>query len=455
VSTVLSSISYDPTIPLGFVHPFPLAGVPYTRFFNDIVLVTDKYQNWISESASQARQRSLGLRPLVRERVHQDMTHHSKFAALAQKMDCRFVIYAPFELPSCIPRERFIMNQTEVANAYENKCYFREQFAGAIHIPEYQVVTIEDLARRSLFGQLKKRFGVFVLQAEESLGSRGTFIVKNQEDYNFAAAMLANEERPRVVVSRFVNGRPAGTQICITSRGIFTSGIHYQVTNCPTLCNTTLQNAMKWGGGEVAVPASQHVMDQVSIMATTVGERLARQGYKGIFGIDLMVTDDEEVYAIEINARLTGFSYIISELQSQRGDIPFLLLHALELGDMPYEIHSEDQLPVQPITHGPTSMLVCCNPLGHGIELEKEMQAGVYRQRGDRLVFQRPAWSPNDLTDDKDVLLLCRYNQGDRVPGGSQIFKVIVRGETLEGNDLNARGKELLGTIKRTFRLPA
>jgi hypothetical protein len=455
VSTDLSSIAYDPTIPVGFVHPFPLAGVPYTRFFNDVFVVTDKYQNWVSDSGSSARQRSLGLSPLMRERVHQDMTHHSKFALLARKLNCRFVIYAPFDLPAGISRSRFIMNQPDVANAYENKCYFREQFADAIHVPDYEVRTIEELARPSLFTSLKKRYDVFVLQAEESLGSRGTFIVKTVDDYRFAAAMLANEHRPRVVISRFVDGRPAGTQICVTQHGIFTSGIHYQVTNCPSLCNTTLQNATKWGGGEVAAPASQHVMEQVRVMANVVGERLAAQGYKGIFGIDLMVTDEGEVYAIEINARMTGFSYIISELQWQRGDVPFGLLHALELGDMPYKIHKSVHLPSQQLTDGPVSMLVCCNPLGHGFQLAKEMQAGVYRRQGERLIFQRPAWSPAELSDDGDVLLLCRYNQGDRVPGGSQMFKVIVQGETLEGNDLNARGKELMRLIKREFRLPA
>jgi hypothetical protein len=74
--------------------------------------------------------------------------------------------------------------------------------------------------------------------------------------------------------------------------------------------------------------------------------------------------------------------------------------------------------------------------------------------QGNSLVFQRPAWSPSELSDEHDILLFCRYNKGDRVPGGSQRLKVIMQGESLEGNDLNPRSKEIIRTIKRKFRLP-
>ncbi len=61
-------------------------------------------------------------------------------------------------------------------------------------------------------------------------------------------------------------------------------------------------------------------------------------GYKGIFGVDSLIDESGKVYTIEVNARITGVTPLLNKLYRQDQDIPFQLLHTLELLDQEYTI---------------------------------------------------------------------------------------------------------------------
>ena len=69
-----------------------------------------------------------------------------------------------------------------------------------------------------------------------------------------------------------------------------------------------------------------------------IGEYLASLNYKGILGIDFLITKDQKVYPVECNPRLTGALPMLSQLYISHGLIPMEVFHMLEFLDIPYEI---------------------------------------------------------------------------------------------------------------------
>ena len=69
-----------------------------------------------------------------------------------------------------------------------------------------------------------------------------------------------------------------------------------------------------------------------------LGDRLAGEGYKGFFEVDVLVDmDSEEVYLGELNPRISGASSITNVTAGAYSDIPLFLFHLLEYMGVEYE----------------------------------------------------------------------------------------------------------------------
>jgi hypothetical protein len=189
-------------------------------------------------------------------------------------------------------------------------------------------------------------------------------------------------------------------------------------------------------------------------MASVVGSELASHGYKGIFGIDLIITPENEVYAIEINARLTGYSHVISDLQLCGGKVPFMLLHMLELANFRYEVTDSEALPSGAKYDKPASLLIVNNPLEEAFTLNHYIKPGVYKQKSGKVQYLRPGYSLTDLQSDDELLIMCRHDEGASVGSGKRVVKITKFGETMSKGGLDSKTKKLILAVKNTFDLP-
>ena len=86
--------------------------------------------------------------------------------------------------------------------------------------------------------------------------------------------------------------------------------------------------------------ASKPIDDDLAldIMKHTIrfGEHMGREGYRGWFGLDVLVHDGHIRGFIECNPRLTASAGIFTEMQVEAGQTPFILLHVLEHLDRTY-----------------------------------------------------------------------------------------------------------------------
>jgi hypothetical protein len=448
-------ITYPRTTPIGVVSTDPYNYLLYDEIFDDFRILTEIKQGWLYDLPLKGKVNFLGRNKQYGNSVSRLVQSKRFIDDFRHDRKRKFVMYSPLDPPYRINPLAFLMNSPTIAHAYENKRYFRDEFSDLIRMPEYEICYMKDLDKAATYKELQQKYDTFMLQDEESSGSKGTYAIKSADDYVEAIKSLKKYSRGRtIVVSKFIKGEPASTQVCITKYGIFNGGIQKQLIDSAYLGNSGLEGANKWCGGEVGVEYPDFVHHQTQEVASIVGSELASHGYKGIFGIDLIITPSNEVYSIEINARLTGYSHIISDMQMQQGKIPFMLLHALELGNYDYEVTDSEALPSTSRYKKPVSLLIMNNSYDHDLGLKHYIKPGLYRQEGDRVVFVRPAFTIQSLRGEDTMLIMSRHGEGDSVERGRRVLKVIKYGKTMARHgDVNAKGRATIDAIKNTFEL--
>jgi hypothetical protein len=427
------AIDYKRTTPVGVVSTDPYNFLIYDKLFDNFRIITEIKQDWLLDVPLKAEVSWLGKTKQYGNSASKLMRSKKFIKAFKSDSKRKFVMYSPIDPPYKINPLAYLMNSPTIAHAYENKRYFRDEFDDLIRMPEYEICYMSDLDKAASYNELEQKYGWFMLQDEESSGSKGTYAIKNLQDYVEAVK----------------------SQVCITKYGIFNGGIQRQLIDSAYLGNSDLEGANKWCGGEVGDNYPDIVNHQTQEIASVVGSELSSHGYKGIFGVDLIITPDNEVYSIEINARLTGYSHIISDLQMKNGKIPFMLLHALELGNIEYNVTDSEALPSNNRYRKPASLLILNNPLDESLELKQNIRPGIYQQVGDKVVFVKPGYSLQSLRGEDKMLIMSRHSKGEVVERGRRILKVMKYGKTMSKNgDLNTKALATVAAIKNTFELP-
>lgn len=450
-------LEYNQNTPIGVVSTDAYNYLLYDRFFDDFKIITEVKQDWLHDLPLKATLLHVGKTKQYGDKVSRLMVSPRFLTLFKADSRRKFVMYSPVDAPYKINPLAYLMNSPTIAHAYENKRYFRDEFSDLIKMPDYEIKYMNELDRAASYSNLVERFGgPFMLQDEDSSGSKGTYAIKNHDDYVEAVKSLKTFSRGRTIVaSKFIKGQAASIQVCITKYGIFSGGMQKQLLDSQYLTNINLPGATKWCGGEVGAEYPDIVQHQAREIASVVGSELASHGYKGVFGIDLIVTPENEVYTIEINARLTGYSHVISDMQLQEGKIPFMLLHALELGNLKYEVTDSNALPSSPTYSKPASLLIVNNSSEEDIVLKHYIRPGLYKLDGDKISFVKPAFGLEALKGEDTMLIFCRHNAGEVVQSGKRVLKVMKFGKTMNSKgDLNLKGRQLVQAIKNTFELP-
>jgi len=450
------AIDYNANRPIGVVSLDPYNFLVLGQLFDDFRIITPTEQQWLKELPVNAEVKSLGAKTTKGDGISKYVASRKFVEMFTNDQRRKFLMYSPIDPPYKINPLAFLMNSPTIAHAYENKRYFRDEFSDLIRVPDYEIKYMSQLDRAASYNDLRERFGgSFMLQDEESSGSKGSYAIHTHDDYVEAVRSLKKFSQGRtVVVSQFVHGEVSSIQVCITKYGIFSGGIQRQLVGSKYLCNTKLKGATAWCGGEIGAEYPDIVQHQAQEIASVIGSELASHGYKGVFGVDLIVTPDNEVYAIEINARLTGYSHIISDVQMLNGKVPFMLLHTLELANFRYEVTDTEALPSVARYKKPASLLILNNKSEQDYVMKHQIRPGLYKLVGDKVEFVKGATSLKDVKSDDSVLLFCRHDQGEVIESGKRIVKIMKLGKTMYKGDLNKKTQQLVAAIKNTFELP-
>ncbi len=254
----------------------------------------------------------------------------------------------------------------------------------------------------------------FVLQLAEVTqgGGRGTFFIRFPADYERVKALLKGgrwrgAELKGVLVSRYIEGVPASMALCITRHGVLRSRLQRQLIDLP-YCDEMVEQGIFCGHAWGQDPWPDWVLEVAGKQARSIGEFLSRLSYKGILGIDFVVSlAEHRVYPLEINPRLTGAFPMLSMLHARQDLIPFEVFHILEFMDAEYsaDANALNDAYSRPIQG--SHLLVFLKRAGKRPN-PASIDAGLYEMdaEGTRFIHKGQAMDFSDLKGDDQFILL-------------------------------------------------
>ena len=179
--------------------------------------------------------------------------------------------------------------------------------------------------------------GDLVVQTPYGDSGKTTFFVRGERDWNAGAEEMADQE---LKVMRRIDPRAVAVEACITRHGTVVGPLMTDLTGHPEL--TPYRGG--WCGNDIFPGALSATNQQRALEFTRrLGDRLAREGYRGQLEIDYLVdAATDELYLGELNPRLSGISSMTNVSASAYADMPLFLFHLAEYLDIDYEIDVAD-----------------------------------------------------------------------------------------------------------------
>lgn len=362
---------------------------------------------------------------------HLVRTDAFKNVAIQQLPGYSFLTYNPVTIDDPDLRHRFIMQEKRFAMTYENKAWLRETFGDQLPFASHQIVDLEYVRKTSnAYKELASNGVPFVLQHEQLSGGKGTFIIKTDSDLTAALASLP--AMGKLVISSYVDGAVERSIQCVMTRhGLIRGPLQKQIVRHPALCNLGKENVNAFCGAEVGtITTSPDIEQKIAACLKEIELTMRRDGYKGIFGIDFLIRGNE-LYVLEINARLTGVTPLLTALYQPDRDIPFVLLHALELSGAKYSI----DYPVAPQQCTAGSLMILQSHEREIVRLDRTVDSGVYRLHSGTLQLVRKD-ARFAASDPSDVFIVQQYVPPQTVvKPGSRVAAVLSRRAVTDAND--------------------
>jgi hypothetical protein len=151
-----------------------------------------------------------------------------------------------------------------------------------------------------------------IVQWAHSHTGDGTILVNSEEDLKNIQKTFP--ERPARVTA-YVHGPSFTLNIAVSNNSIAFGNISYQITGLPPFT----ENPFTTIGNDWSLTHSllnEHEIASVEEMARDIGTKLQKDGWRGLFGIDMMRDDElDKIFLIEINARQPASTTYESQLQ--------------------------------------------------------------------------------------------------------------------------------------------
>ena len=289
-----------------------------------------------------------------------------------------------------------------------------------------------------------------VVQTPYGDSGKTTFFVRGEDDWEAGAGDMAMQD---LKVMRRINPRAVAVEACLTRHGTVVGPLMTDLTGYPEL--TPYRGG--WCGNDIFPDAlSAEHRDRAREFTRKLGDRLGREGYRGLLEIDYLVDlDSGELYLGELNPRLSGISSMTNVSASAYADMPLFLFHLLEYMDVEYEIDVED-INRRWSSHDATDVwgqLVMKEPNDLVELLTGAPQTGIWRLGDDGDInFSRWGNDWHSLQDETEGFYLRVLGTGDYRYKGADLGILVTRARMqTEENELTECGRDWIDGIRSQF----
>ncbi len=295
-----------------------------------------------------------------------------------------------------------------------------------------------------------------VVQTPYGDSGKTTFFIASERDWDSYAADIRGQQ---LKVMKRINNRAAAVEACITRHGTIVGPFMTDLTGYPEL--TPYKGG--WCGNDLFPEALSEADRTVAIgHVRKLGDRLAREGYKGFLEVDVLVdTDTGAVYLGELNPRISGVSSMTNVTAGAYADMPLFLFHLLEFMDVDYTIDVEEinerwsALAAVDVW----SQLIMKEP---GDEVERILAApltGSWRMTdGGALAFEHVSNDWHEITSEDEAFFMRVYGPGDYKFHGADLGILVTKGRMQTADGLTERCRRYITGIRAHYQsepLPA
>ncbi len=212
-----------------------------------------------------------------------------------------------------------IAASSAVARRWENKAAFVEIGKRlGLNLPPTAKVDLTQASYRSLVETLGP---YLVIQAPHGYAGARTFHVHDEASFGHAREEIRS---PIARVAGYVEGRPMTLNACVTAKGIAIGRPFEQLTGIGAFTPYRLGSCGQiWS----KTYAGDSAREEMIGAARTIGEALALDGFRGVFGVDFVKPSSGLPYVIEVNARLIASIAAFTQLEILAGRVPLLMRH--------------------------------------------------------------------------------------------------------------------------------
>lgn len=272
-----------------------------------------------------------------------------------------------------------------------------------------------------------------VVQTPYGDSGKTTFFIKAEEDWDKDSDTIVGQE---LKVMKRINNQAAAVEACITRHGTIVGPFMTDLTGYSEL--TPYKGG--WCGNDLFPDALTPEQRATAIShVRKLGDRLAKEGYKGFLEIDVLVDlDTDEVYLGELNPRISGASSMTNVTAGAYADVPLFLFHLLEFMDVDYVVDVEEinerwrELAAVDVW----SQLIMKEPGGAVERILAAPRTGTWQLTEDgELRFAQVTNDWHDVTHEDEAFFMRVYGPGDFRFKGADLGILVTKGrmQTAEG----------------------
>ncbi len=171
------------------------------------------------------------------------------------------------------------------------------------YLPEYSVKLCKDIEWKE---------EKFILQFNRSHTGSGTILIESNEQLDEIKNKFPEREAR---LAKYIEGPLFTNNNVVTNNKTLIGNINYQITGLQPFTDlpfATIGNDWGWPHKYL----SDEQIEQYKKIVTDIGDKLREDGWKGLFGVDIVVEESTgKLYLVEINARQPASTTYESQLQ--------------------------------------------------------------------------------------------------------------------------------------------
>ena len=288
-----------------------------------------------------------------------------------------------------------------------------------------------------------------VVQLPYGDSGKTTFFLQSETDWAAHADDILGQQAK---VMKRINNKAAAVEAALTRHGTIVGPFMTDLTGYPEL--TPYKGG--WCGNDVFPEAlSDDHRARAIELVSRLGGRLAQEGYKGFFEVDVLVDlDTDEVYLGELNPRISGASSMTNVTAGAYADIPLFLFHLLEYMDVDYVIDADEinerwrRLAAVDVW----SQLIMKEPNDAIERILGAPRTGTYHLNDDgSLHFVRISHDWHEVTHEDEAFFLRVYGPGDYRFKGADLGILVTKGRMQTADGLTERAVRYIDGIRRRY----